>query len=139
MKSSSTPEEVINKALAEWVCGDRALCVTTALSRAGFTIIPAAHAGLSWGGFNLTGDRASINEVTRLMTVEERCKALETLIQRPLPHGVQADRPPCDECRARPRYDIFVLCQECLDKWAQGKAGEVDYHWRTIAEGKSNG
>ena len=32
---------------------------------------------VSWGGFNLMGDRASINEVHRLMTCEARLQSLE--------------------------------------------------------------
>lgn len=33
--------------------------------------------GMSWGGFNLIGDRKSIDEVRRLLTCESRMKALE--------------------------------------------------------------
>lgn len=28
-------------------------------------------------------------------------------------------RLPCDDCRSAPRWDIFVVCRSCLEKWAR--------------------
>lgn len=39
------------------------------------------YSALSWGGFNIFGDGASIQEVTRLIHVEGRAKALEEMLK----------------------------------------------------------
>lgn len=36
--------------------------------------------GMSWSGFNIAGDKASIDEVRRLMNAEQRCQALERVV-----------------------------------------------------------
>lgn len=39
------------------------------------------YSAMSWGGFDLLGDRKSINEVSRLQHCEDRMKALEVIVK----------------------------------------------------------
>ncbi len=36
--------------------------------------------GLSWNGFNIAGDKKSVDEVKRLMNLEDRARALDNVV-----------------------------------------------------------
>ncbi len=53
--------------------------------------------GMSWNGFNIAGDKASIDEVRRLMNLADRCASLDRVIL-----GERKERQKCsDALRAK--------------------------------------
>lgn len=76
--------------------------------------------GLSWGGFNLRGDRKSIDEVRRLMNCAERLSQLEPYLQEQIKAAQESERALRGALttisRIQSEGDGRLACYEVLDR-----------------------
>lgn len=88
--------------------------------------LEAEHdAGLSWSGFNLHGDRKSIDEAKRLIHRDGRCADLESIV-RNLEAAIATERKRCAEI-ARRDVDWTRFNKHEIEQWEVGADGVHEY------------
>lgn len=88
--------------------------------------LEAVHdAGLSWSGFNLHGDRKSIDEAKRLIHRDGRCADLESIV-RNLEAAIATERKRCAEI-ARRDVDWTRFNKHEIEQWEVGADGVHEY------------